>query len=260
MLPVWLTDTVTSDLDRALHYTLLWGLEGVVLRTVGGPADRVPHVNEVRLKRRLSEHELPAVAVDPGLFEQPAEQRSVWMNDLVLLDETAAFCERIGCERILVGALPGAVETAVDALRRAGARAARRGCTLAVRNNAEGRATGRALADVLEAVGHPAVRACWSPADGFQAEEEAAAGLDALGEWVDVVMVRDGRPTAAGWQPEPLGEGTVGWPDVLRTLSARGFDGPLCLDLRDIESAPDGLHESTTLIRMARAAARAAKL
>ncbi len=75
MLPVWLPDTVTLDLDRALHYTLLWGLEGIVLRTVGGEADRVPHVNEARLKRRLSEHDLPAVAVDPGLFEQPAERR-----------------------------------------------------------------------------------------------------------------------------------------------------------------------------------------
>jgi hypothetical protein len=46
---------------------------------------------------------------------------------------------------------------------------------------------------------------------------------------------------------------------VLRDLSARGFEGPLCLDLRDIESATDGLHESTTLIRMARAALRSAK-
>ncbi len=28
----WTTDTVTTDASRALHYTLLWGLEGVVLR------------------------------------------------------------------------------------------------------------------------------------------------------------------------------------------------------------------------------------
>ena len=63
MLTAWLTDTVTSDLDRALHYTLLWGLEGVELRTVGGAEDRVPFVNEAKLKRRLSEHELPVVAI-----------------------------------------------------------------------------------------------------------------------------------------------------------------------------------------------------
>lgn len=256
MLPAWLTDTVTSDLDRALHYTLLWGLEGVVLRTVGGPADRVPHVNEARLKRRLQEHELPVVAVDPGLFEQAAEQRGSWMNDLVLLDETIAFCDRIGCRRILVGGLPepGGLEHAADALRRAGERAARRGCVVAVRNEEGGRATGRALADLLEAVGHPAVRACWSPADALGAGEEADEGLDALGDRVEVVFVKDGRATAAGWEPQPLGEGGVGWSEVLAGLSARGFDGPVCLDLIDLETAKEGLGTATTLIKLLRAA------
>jgi sugar phosphate isomerase/epimerase len=257
LLPVWLTDTVTLDLDRAVHYTLLWGLEGVVLRTVGGAADRVPHVNEARLKRRLREHELPAAAVDPGLFEQPAEQRGAWMNDLAFLDETASFCERIGCRRIIVGGLPGSAadEQAVDALRRAGDRAARRGCVLAVRNEGEARATAEALAALLEAVGHPAVRACWSPADGLQAGERAAVGAEALRGRVELVVVRDGESAASGWQPEPLGEGAVGWPEVLRGLHASGFDGPLCLDLSAAESARDGLHEATTLIRLMRTAA-----
>ena len=265
MLPVWFTDTITSDLDRALHYTLLWGLEGVVLGTVGGAADRVPHVNESRLKRRLQEHEMPAVAVDPGLFEQPADQRSAWMNDLVLLDETVAFCERIGCLRVIVGGLPGTADQsmAVDALRQAGARAARRGCLVVVRNSlprsgSDGgeRATGRDLADVLEAVDHPSVRACWSPADALQAGEKAEVGFEALLGRIELVVVRDGRPAPTGWQPQPLGEGEVRWPDILSELHLSGFDGPLGLDLSDLEVAKDGLHEATTLIRMARAAAR----
>ena len=216
MLPVWLPDTITPDLDRAIHYTLLWGLEGLVLRTVGGRADRVPHVNEPRLKRRLSEHDLPAVAADPGLFEQSVEERGAWMNDLVLLDEVLAFCARIGCSRVLVGALPGASETAADALRQAGERAARRGCVLAVRNERGGRPTGHALATLLAEVDHPAVRACWSPADALEAGEAAAAGLEALAGRVDMVIVRDGRRGAKGWEPAPLGEGDVGWASALR--------------------------------------------
>lgn len=259
MIPVWLTDTVTPDLDRALHYTLLWGLEGIALRTVGGPADRVPHVNEARLKRRLREHELPVAAVDPGLFEQPAEQRSVWMNELVLLDETVAFCERIGCRRVIVGGLPGSSDdaAAVEALRQAGERAARRGCVVAVHNESGGRPTGRELADLLVAVDHPAVRACWSPADALGAGEEAEAGLAALDGRVEIVIVRDGRPGPDGWQSQPLDEGMVGWPHVLSGLSARGFVGPLCLDLRDAETAKEGLREATALIRMVRAAGTA---
>jgi sugar phosphate isomerase/epimerase len=261
VLPVWLTDTVTSDLDRALHYTLLWGLEGVVLRTVGGPGDRVPHVNEARLKRRLREHEMPAVAVDPGLFEQPADRRGAWMNDLVLLDETVAFCERIGCRRVIVGGLPeGSAEgRAVEAFRRAGDRAARRGCIVAVRNETGGRATGRALAELLEAVGHPAIRACWSPADALEAGESAEEGVHALGAQVEMVLVRDGSLERGVWQPRPLGEGAVGWPRVWAELAALSFDGPACLDLSALDTAKEGLHEATALIRMLRAAQSGAR-
>lgn len=256
MLPVWLPDPITSDLDRALHYTLLWGLEGLVLRTVGGRADRVPHVNEPRLNRRLSEHEMPAVAADPGLFEQPAAERGAWMNDLVLLAEALAFCVRVGCPRVLVGALPGENAVAADVLRRAGERAARRGCVVAVRNEWGGRPTGQALGTLLAAVDHPAVRACWSPADALEAGEESEAGFDALAGRVEIVSVRDGRREGGSWQPAPLGEGAVGWQDVLRGLHTHGFDGPLCLDLRDATSPKDGLREATTMIRMVRAAVR----
>ncbi len=244
MLPVWLTDTFTPDLDRALHYTLLWGLEGVVLRTVGGPGDRVPHVNEARLRRRLAEHELPAAAIDPGLFEGPAEERTAWLNDLALLGEAAAFCERIGCPRLLVGALPGETAAAADVLRRAGEVAARRGCVLAVCNEAGGRPTGEALADLLAAADHPAVRACWSPADAQEAGEAAEEGLNALAGRVEAVRMRDGEAAMSAW------------PSVLRGLHAAGFDGPLCLDLCEAATAADGLDAATALIRAVRSAVR----
>ena len=256
MLPAWLTDTVTPDLDRALHYTLLWGLEGVVLRTVGRHGDRVPYVNEAKLKRRLAEHELPAVAIDPGLFEQPAAERSAWMNDLALLPDVLGFSERIGCERVIVGALPGAEGLAAEALRWAADLPARHGLRLAVRNEVRARATAAEVAAVLDAVGRPDVRACWSPADALEAGEPAADGLRALGGRIGLVTVRDGTMTESGWEPRPLGEGAVGWGDVLRALHEQGYDGPLCLDLRDLGAAKDGLAEATALIRLVRRARR----
>ncbi len=241
MLPVWITDTFTPNLERALHYTLLWGLEGVVLRTVGGSADRVPHVNEARLRHRLDEHEMPVVAIDPGLFEGPAEERGAWMNELALLGEAAAFCGRIECPRLLVGGLPGETAAAAEVLRRAGDVATRHGCTLAVGNEAEGRTTGQALAELLAAVDHDAVRACWSPADAVG--ETAGEGLAALEGRIDVVKLRDGAEEA--------------WPAVLHGLAAAGFDGPLCLDLHAATTASDGLRAATALIHAARAARRA---
>ncbi len=238
MLPVWLTDTFTPNLDRALHYTLQWGLEGVVLRTVGGHGDRVPHVNEARLKRRLAELGVPVVAVDPGLFEGRSDDRGVGMNDLALLGEAAAFAGRIGCPRVLVGALPGPVEAAAEVLRRAGEVAARRGCVLAVRNEAEGRATGRALSELLAAVEHPAVRACWSPADARDAGEPVADGLEALAPRAELVLLRDDAAEA--------------WAEALRGLHAARFAGPLCLDLRAAGTATDGLRAATALLHAVR--------
>ena len=257
MIPAWLTDTVTPDLDRAVHYTLLWGLESVVLRTVGARADRVPHVNESKLKRRLAEHEIPVAAVDPGLFESAAASRSTTLNDLVLLADVAAFCRRIGCRRILVGGLPGADDLAAEALPRAGDASARHGLTLAVKNEVGARATARSLAKLLSAVARPNVRAAWHPADALEAGETAEEGLEALGEHVAFVAVRDGVVGASGWEARSLGAGAVGWDRVLRSLHAQGYAGPLSLDLRGLAVAKDGLGEATTLIRMIRQARRA---
>ena len=141
MLPALLTDTVTSDLDRALHYTLLWGLEAVELRTVGGAGDRVPFVNEAKLKRRLAEAEMPVAAVVPGMFEGPAGARAAWLNELAAFDETLHFCDRIGCRRVVVSAFAAeepSPEAAADALTRAGRAAARHGIEVAVLNEAGG--------------------------------------------------------------------------------------------------------------------------
>ncbi|GIV62234.1 MAG: AP endonuclease [Rhodothermaceae bacterium] len=259
MIPAWLTDTVTPNLDRALHYTHLWGLEGIELRTLGGPSDRVPYVNEGKLKRRLAEHDVPVVAVVPGMFEGDAAARTAWLNEVVAFGETLAFCRRIGCRLVVVSAFSRADDPApaVDALRRAGTAAARQGCTVAVLNEAGGAfPTGTALAGLLAAVDHPNVRAAWSPAEALQAGEAPEEGLQALAGRVALVRCRDGQPGRSGWTPLPFGEGAVGWERQLRLLHRQGFQGPLSLEL-DVEPRPrQGLRAATRLIEMMRALQR----
>lgn len=259
MIPAWLTDTVTSDLDRALHYTLLWGLEGVELRTVGSAADRVPFVNEEKLRRRLAEHEMPVVSLVPGLFEAPASARAAWLNDLALLDDTLRFAGRLGARHVVVSAFAEAEDAgaAVEALQRAGQVAARHGATLAVLNEVEmAHPTGSALARLLAAVDHPAVRAAWDPAAAVQAGEDALAGLDALGGRVALVRCADGHVDEGTWVPAVPGEGSVGWAEHMRRLHATGFDGPVSLKI-DVEPRPrSGLHAATRLIEMIRTARR----
>jgi len=259
MLPVWLTDTVTSDLDRALHYTLLWGLEGVELRTVGSVADRVPFVNEEKLKRRLREHEVPVVAVVPGLFEGRVTDRAAWLNEIVRLEETLAFCKRIGCRRVVASAFMeeehAAGDQAVEVLQRAGLKAAQQGITLAVLNE-DGMAhpTGTALAALLAAVDHPAVQAAWNPAAAVRAGEDPAAGLEALDGRVAMVRCEDGLFQDGQWTSTPLGEGTVGWETQIAMLRTQGFEGPISLTIT-LEPRPrHGLRMASQLIQWMRSA------
>ncbi|HMB90430.1 MAG TPA: sugar phosphate isomerase/epimerase family protein [Rhodothermales bacterium] len=257
MLPVWLTDTVTSDLDRALHYTLLWGLEGVELRTVGSVADRVPFVNEEKLKRRLHEHEVPVAAVVPGLFEGSVANQATWLNEIVRLDETLAFCKRIGCRCIVASAFVEeeglAGEQVAEALRQAGTKAAQRGILLAVLNeDGMSHATGTALATLLAAVDHPAVQAAWNPAAAVHAGEDPTEGLDALAGRVALVRCEDGILEGGQWTSMPLGEGIIGWENQITLLRAQGFEGPISLNIT-LEPRPrHGLRMASQLIQWIR--------
>ena len=265
MTPAWNTDLVTPNLERAVHYTLLWGLEGVALRTVGGAGDRVPFVNEAAVRRRLDDAELPVVAVDPGLLEGSWAVRAGWMNDLAVLDEAAAFAARVGCSVVRVGALGGEGgayddEVAAGALRRAGDVAGEHGVRLAVRNEVgTGLETGAALAALLAAAGHPAVGADWRPADVLVAGEAPADGLRALldaGVSVVCVGVRDGVVGGAGWEETAPGEGIAGWAEQFALLRSAGFDGPLVLDGLPAPPAKSGLASATALVRLRRGAGR----
>ena len=276
MTTAWTTDTVTPDPARAVGLTLLWGLDGVALRTVGG--GRVPNVTEAPLRRRLAEAELPVVAVDPGLFEGAAGSRAGWLNDLAALDETAAFCVRVGCGLVRVGALAlgeanasARLDAAGEALRQAGDHAAGHGLRLAVRNDAQTAvATGAALAALLDAVDHPAVGADWRPADAVLAGESPSDGLAALGRAPLCVGVRDGEPVrdrsagpsadglGSGWARAVVGQGGLGWGEQLSALAALGFAGPLVIDEVPHPARSAGLASATALIRAARRAERGA--
>lgn len=259
MTTAWTSDLATPDPERAVKLTLLWGLDGIALRTSEG--GRVPEINEASLRRRLEEAELPVVALDPGLFEAPAASRAVWLNDLARLDDVAAFGRRFDCDLIRVGALSGA-EGAVEALREAGARAASLGLRLAVRNElGTDVATGADLAALMEAVGHDAVGADWRPADALASGEMPDDGLVALQSTAPLfcVGVRDGGEDDGEWLDEAVGEGAVGWEGHLVSLAEAGVAGPLVIDGLPEPARTSGLASATSLIRAARAAQRVAR-
>lgn len=258
MIPVWLTDTVTSDLNRALHYTQLWGLHGMELRTVGGPEDRIPYVNERQIKDHLEGSDLLLGSVVPSMFEGPVSDRAAWMNDLIQFEETLQLCRRVECPRVTIApfaAEPDAsTEVIVDALGRAGDKAEEYGVLLAVRNGPETACpTGAALAEVLTRVGHPSVRAAWNPAGALRAGEPPVDGLTALTGLVTLVRCSDGYVREDGyWEDVRLGEGAVGWREQLELLFAQNFRGPISLEMYVEPRPEEGLRCSTTLIHLLR--------
>ena len=257
MLLAWLTDTVTSDIDRAIHYSLLWGLEGVELRTVGSIEERVPHVNEEKLVRRLREHDFPVVSIVPGMFQGPAAERMMWLNELVAFEEVLQFCQRIGCPRIVLSAFAGEQPdrgTAVEALRRAGGEAAAYDISLAVVNEwGMAHATGQALAELLAEVDHARVRAAWHPAAALRAGEDPRDGLAALAGRVELVRCADGLMRAGRWQEQTVGEGAVGWKQQLEVLQQRGYEGPLSLEVNLEPKPEEGLRSAGRLVELRRA-------
>jgi sugar phosphate isomerase/epimerase len=258
MIPVWLTDTVTSDLNRALHYTQLWGLHGMELRTVGGADDRIPFVNERQIREQMDGTDLLLGSVVPSMFEGPVSDRAAWMNDLIEFEDTLQLCERIGCPRVTIAPFAGepdaSDEVIVEALRRAGEKAEEHGILVAVRNGPETACpTGAALADVLTAVGHPHVRAAWNPAGALRGGEHPIDGLTALAGLVTLVRCSDGFVTEDGyWEDTTLGEGAVGWREQCEMLHARGFQGPISMEVYVEPRPEEGLRSATTLIRMLR--------
>ncbi len=251
MIPAWQTDSVTPDLDRALHYTLLWGLEAVELRSVGRHEERVPFVNEARLRRRLEENEMPVAAIDPGLFTGPVEDRSSWMNELSAFAETLDFCRRMACTRVIVSGFASSVEhqpAAGEALRRAGDLAGRVGICLIVFHEAETCAPNpTALATLLALADHPALQAGWDPAAALAGGETADVGAAALAGRIGYVRCRDVAPAGKHWKPVSFGEGKVGWDAVVRGLARAGYDGPMSLSI-DVDPRPkEGLRAATRL-------------
>lgn len=259
MTSAWLTDSVTTDLDRAVHYTLLWGLDAIELRLLGEA--RVPHVNEEKLRRRLDESELSVASIQPGVFEGDLSDRAAWMNDVAMLPESLTFCRRTGCSTIVVSAFQemsdASLERAVEAFRRLSDAAARADVQLAIVNENSGFVrTGQQLADLLEAVDRPNVAAAWSPVAAVESGEDPAEGLASLSNRVALVRCSDVMEKDGAWHHVPLGSGAIGWARQLELLASGGYDGIISFETFAEPRKKQAVRDATWLIRTWRAVSR----
>ena len=221
------------------------GLDGMELACRPGTDfdSSIDNARAVRMADYAGYNGLPIVALTPYAWDinhpDPATataarrelRRAMELADLM----RARFVRAYGGREQPADPEGGFART-VDALREAGAQAANRGLTLVVENHPGTMArTGAATRRLVDAVGLPAVRTLYDPAnvlhdtrEPWQTTLNTQVGTIAYVHAKDFVL-RDGKRHAC-----PVGGGALPWRDILRELLAAGYDGVVSFEYEEM--------------------------
>ena len=227
----WSRETV---IERAAAF----GYDGVEWR--GGPQGHVsPALSATErqaLRRRVADAGLVSLAVTAySRFVSPeAAERAAQLDHLRQHLDLAAD---LGATyvRTFIGQLPPgrsvaqAAPAICDNLRAAAEYAAQRGLIVGVESH-DNWVRSPALAEIIEAVPHPALRALWDFGNAFAAGEDPAEGLRLLRPHLGYVHVKDGVLQAGQWRLTQLGQGQVPLKNVIQGLLAMGYTGGLTFE------------------------------
>ncbi|MBT8399703.1 MAG: hypothetical protein KJO98_04445 [Rhodothermia bacterium] len=251
----WLPDSLTTDVAAMAEMSLLWGLDGVVLRAVDGDRQQVPFVNERRVRERLLKNEVEIVAVEPGLFEGDLGDRSEWLNEVYSVTPIVEFCGRMGCRVIQASAFSSSDEAGdnpdLDLPFRKLVEQVQNDIVFAIKNDIDSRiARTDQLRDLvlrlLQEAHKPVISASWCPASSLLADDQPAAYAREMASMASIVRCRDLSDGLQGFVP--FGAGVVPWPEIFADLAVAGFDGTLVLDFPPGTSRSAGLRSATLLI------------
>ena len=251
------TDEISADPGTAIELGVDWGVHDFELRGVF--TSRAPFLSSYEkdyLRNAVATYQARFVALSPGLFKfpYPLQERSrpslVWMDRAgyegwdasqqavrhhleELLPASLEYAAELGIGTVLTfsfdrAGLPPSPppENVLEILTRAAERAGSMGIQLAVENE-EGfwGDTGERTADLVRAVGHPALGINWDPANAYCAGDEPfPAGYHAVRDLVRHVHFKDARRKADG-TAEYVATGEIDWAGQMRALAADGYDG-----------------------------------
>jgi sugar phosphate isomerase/epimerase len=188
-----------------------------------------------------------------------------------LLPRFFEFAGRLGTRNVLVFALPKPAGTTgkvpavvIDSLGEAANTAAKAGFQLLLENGQGSWAdTGRATRGIVEAVGSPALRVTWDPANvvyGGFAEEPVTEGYPLVAPYVGNVHVKDAVCQAGKGKWVMLGEGRLNWAGQIAALQADDYQGCLTVEPHLQYESPVGLVAKTeTFLARLRAIMQTAK-
>ncbi len=269
---VLIPDEYTADPATAFELGRRWGVEHFEIRQAyRWRVPVAPAWAADRVAAMVAEYGVSITAISPGLFkptmrtdgsmvpistDQPAEIRR-HLDEL--LPRFFEFAERLGTRNVTVFALPRPKgpraeqppQIVVESLAEAAEKAAAAGFLLLLENGGGSWAdSAPATAGILQAVGSPALRLTWDPANVAHArlaEDPVREGYPQVAAFTANVHVKDVQ--IVGGQPAwaMLGEGRIDWPEQLRRLAGERYDGPLTLEPH-LQYQPG---RSTNLVAMA---------
>ncbi len=227
----WSADVVVA---RAAEF----GYDGVEWR--GGDQGHVsPSMScaeRQALRRRVAEAGLISLGVTAySRFVSPdAAERAANLDALRRHVDLAADLGA-GFVRTFIGQLPPgrtaaeALPAIAECLRAAAEHAAQASVVVAAESH-DDFVRSAAIAEVVEAVGHPSLRVLWDFGNAFAVGEDPAEGLRRLAPHLAYVHIKDGIRAEGGWRLTRLGEGEVPLACIVRDLLASGFRGGLCVE------------------------------
>ncbi len=260
-----LTDEVSGDFAEAVAWAAQQGLRHVEVRTVNGRNVAEVDDAQVREVRKIVEgHGLFVSAVASPLFKCALDpSRPVASGDrfgqaeesveahFKKLDRVIAIAKLLGTRRIRIFSFWREQDPArhsdevVRYLKRAGEVAQKQDILLLLENEPScNGGFANEVAELVRAIGSPAVRGLWDPGNEAYAGGEAfPAGYQQMKDVLAHVHLKDAyiRPDGTA-RCVPLGSGNVPFIPQLKALAADGYDGLFTIETH---YAPEGASKKT---------------
>ena len=219
------SDEISRDLGESLDLCREWGLNRIELRE--GSEARFPALTSTEfgcLERALSDG-FRVTAVSPGIFKGRADDESQIRREYEnALPKSIDLALQFGCPIIIsfgfekyAGESERNRARAMRAFERAAERAWHDGLILAIENEPNFWVDDPAdEADMIEEIGHPALKANWDPANShWGGRIPDRAGFDALRRHIVNVHVKDFTPNDPVVPWRPVGSGETPWEEFL---------------------------------------------
>lgn len=179
------------------------------------------------------------------------------------VDELAAqtaVCRKMGVGYMFLSAKRNGAEMPVvyDRLRRAGDAARKNQVIIVLETHPDLGTNGDVHVRTMRAINHPNVRVNYDTANitYYNHDTNAVAELNKCIDYVATVEIKDHNGQFETWNFPPLGKGTVDIPGVLKALEAKGYRGPVTMEIEGVKGVDrseaqiqQDIAESTSYLR-----------